>query len=108
VHGRAVAAGDRGRRSGLWIDGTWTAFPLDARRLFPPYRAPLNACVAPLGVGAVALRPKGGELPVVGVDVRPRLPPGHYTGLASLPGGLFGVEESAAPRLVPALLSGPG
>ena len=97
--GRCVAAGIRGRRLGVWVDGEWT--PLVGRRPFPAWRSPLAPIVAPWRGGWCVLARYGGPLLVTdGAGPRP-LPGGIYSAMFPVAGEWFALEESGPPRLVP-------
>ena len=84
---------------GLWVDGRWEAHA-DWGRIFPPWRPPLGATVAPWEGGLVVLRPRGGALPARGAGPA-RLPPGDYADLVETAEGLQAVAEGETPVLVP-------
>jgi len=100
--GRLFCATLKEGQGAVWVDGArhvvWPG------RLHPGTHGFAGPFLAPRpGGGYVVLRSAGGELP--GFEGAPgRLAEGLYSALVSGPAGVFGIEESCGPRMVPAEL----
>jgi len=102
VKGRLFAATRKADAGAIWADGE--RHVVCSGLLHPGGRGFAGAFLAPRpGGGYVVLRVDGGELP--GFEGAPgRLAAGLYSALVFGPAGVFGIEESHGPRMVPAEL----
>jgi len=100
--GRVYCCTWESSKAAIWADGERRV--IWPEPLYPGARAFSGAFLAPRpDGGSIVLRAAGGELP--GLEGAPgRLPPGIYSGFVWGPAGVFGIEESTGPRMVPAEL----
>lgn len=102
LDGRLFANTQRNGDGAVWVDGA--SHVVCQGPLHPQTRWFAGSFLAPRPDGGyVVLRANGGELP--GLEGAPgRLPAGLYSGLVFGPAGIFAIEESKGPRMVPAEL----